>query len=249
MQNERPDGKHDNELVAQLYREIQADKEATKKLATLEQERISILREVLGTIQSLSACIGELSSKIDDFSLSQDERIKKVEESITELHRIHLGFITYLNNELQQELQTGRVTQEGLGQLLEKMYRGWSDTVIELRKAGVYAEGPPGFDKLNEPPVMNKTELLELLDTRFGEEDLRILCFRIGLDWDELEGDTRLLKIASLISFINNRRLAGEFRRELMQFRPDINGFNVAGSNRFGTRPLGKLADHKDKEM
>lgn len=240
MPKRNDDREHDEDIVSKLRREIQCDREETRRLVEVEQERLATLAEILGAIQSLSVALGELCTEVTESSVKSNERLCAVEESVSELHRVFMGFVSYLNNELVQELQAGRVTQEGLGHLLEKLFRGFTDAVLKLGELDIHVDGPPGFSKFNQP-VIDKTEVLELLNERFTGEELNVLCFRLGIEWDELEGDTKLLKTASLIRWINDRRLAGEFKKELAKFRPDINGLNVAGNNRFGTRPLGRI--------
>jgi len=61
------------------------------------------------------------------------------------------------------------------------------------------------------------TELHELIDRHFDLEELRTLCFRVGVDYDSLRGEGKAAKIRELILYLQRQggleRLVAEARR------------------------------------
>ena len=57
---------------------------------------------------------------------------------------------------------------------------------------------------------------------RVSLEDLADLCFRLGLDWDNLSGDARPRKARSLVQHFARRGELPRLRAALLKARPDL---------------------------
>ena len=53
--------------------------------------------------------------------------------------------------------------------------------------------------------TMNRTQLYRIVDRRFDEEELRTLCFRLGLDYDDLPGRSQGSKARELVALFDRR--------------------------------------------
>jgi tetratricopeptide (TPR) repeat protein len=68
----------------------------------------------------------------------------------------------------------------------------------------------------------DKKELLELIDQGMNISELQELCFVLGLDWDNLSGETKNAKAISLIEHFANRKDITRLREEIAKLRPDL---------------------------
>ncbi len=50
-----------------------------------------------------------------------------------------------------------------------------------------------------------RVRLRELLDSLFSQDDIRVLCFDLGIDFDNLSGGTKQVKVQSLIVYCEQR--------------------------------------------
>lgn len=69
---------------------------------------------------------------------------------------------------------------------------------------------------------MSGKSLKENLDFSFDNDDLRVVCFDLGIDFDGLKGETKLGRIVSLIERIRQTGRILEFRDYLIEARPKI---------------------------
>ena len=66
-------------------------------------------------------------------------------------------------------------------------------------------------------------ELRQLLNERFGEEDLRSLCFDMGIDYDDMgAGTAKTGKILGLIGYLQRRDRLGDLIEAGKRLRPDV---------------------------
>lgn len=65
-------------------------------------------------------------------------------------------------------------------------------------------------------------ELLEILRSRFSEEELRDLCFHLGVDYYDLTAESRAGKARELLIHLEQRDRIGELVTTIQQQRPDI---------------------------
>jgi uncharacterized protein (TIGR00725 family) len=72
-------------------------------------------------------------------------------------------------------------------------------------------------------PILNsKLALLKVLTDRFSLEELRTLCFALGIDYDELPGDGKSGKGIGLILYLERRKEIAQLVEIGKQLRPDI---------------------------
>lgn len=64
--------------------------------------------------------------------------------------------------------------------------------------------------------------LFELLLRHFNLDELRTLCFRLGIDFDSVEGSGKAGRARELLLYVNRRGRLGELVDEVQQMRPDI---------------------------
>lgn len=73
------------------------------------------------------------------------------------------------------------------------------------------------------PVTTSFAQLRELLDQHFNEEELRTLCFDVGVDYDSLGGRGKAANARELIELLQRQRLLPELLRVLHQQRPAVN--------------------------
>ena len=67
------------------------------------------------------------------------------------------------------------------------------------------------------------TELLEILDERFNEQELKTFCVYLKIDYDNLPAEGKINKARELIQFYVRRNQIGELINGGMKHRTDIN--------------------------
>ena len=65
------------------------------------------------------------------------------------------------------------------------------------------------------------SSLRDELDGRFDMGEIRTLCFDLGVDFDNLAGETKIAKAQSLIIYLNKRGRTDELIYRLLELRPD----------------------------
>lgn len=71
-------------------------------------------------------------------------------------------------------------------------------------------------------PTITRQQLLDLLDARLDRAELRELAYDVGLDLDNLEGDTKREDLLSLLRFHDQRQTLNAMVANLAQRRPDL---------------------------
>lgn len=66
------------------------------------------------------------------------------------------------------------------------------------------------------------TELHRLLAKHFDLEELRTLIFDLGVDWDELIGETKSARARELIAYLQRRNRLGDLMTAIEISRPDV---------------------------
>ncbi len=66
------------------------------------------------------------------------------------------------------------------------------------------------------------TKLRRVLAARFGEEDLRDLCFSLGIDYDDLGGDGAKSKARELVTYCDRRKCIQKLVETALKLRPDV---------------------------
>jgi len=83
------------------------------------------------------------------------------------------------------------------------------------------------IEEMDTGELTLRSELRRLIGEFFSEDDLRTAVFDIGVDWDNLAGKTKEIKIQNMIIHLENRgllyRLIGHCQKERPQV--DWTGF------------------------
>jgi predicted transcriptional regulator len=66
------------------------------------------------------------------------------------------------------------------------------------------------------------TDLLPILSARFDLEELRTLCFELGVDFDDLRGEGKSAKARELILRMQRRQQVEKLIKKIRDMRPDI---------------------------
>ena len=105
----------------------------------------------------------------------------------------------------------GKTRRQGDFQELEEILEGHAVAIAVLQEAlddheyrwkAVTSHEPAGKDTAG---LEARTQLLVLLLRHFDENGLRELCFRLGVIYDDLSGDTRRIKAQELIAALERQ--------------------------------------------
>lgn len=66
------------------------------------------------------------------------------------------------------------------------------------------------------------TELLQVLVDRFDTNELRTLCFHLGVDYEDLPGEGKTNKARDLVRYLDRRNRVPELIETVRQLRPDV---------------------------
>jgi hypothetical protein len=69
---------------------------------------------------------------------------------------------------------------------------------------------------------LDRADLRQKLDAHFNETDLRVLCFDLGADYENLPGRAKVEKIISLIEYLEHRVRIVELLRACCTQRPNV---------------------------
>ncbi len=73
-----------------------------------------------------------------------------------------------------------------------------------------------------DPNRAKLTQLRKLLIEHFSLDELRVLCFDLGLEYEELPGDTRTTKMHGLIEYLQRRGELPRLLDEVKDHRPNV---------------------------
>jgi hypothetical protein len=73
-----------------------------------------------------------------------------------------------------------------------------------------------------EPTSLSSTDLRRVLSTLFDDEELRILCHELDVNYDDLRGDSRKAKALSLVIFTEERGRLPELEAAVRCERPEL---------------------------
>ena len=91
------------------------------------------------------------------------------------------------------------------------------------------------LDKLG----LDDAAVYELLNSSFDEEELRTLCFGLGVDYDSLPGEGKRAKARELVGYLGRRNERNGLDKALVSSRPGVVGRAIG--KRFKTGPLPTL--------
>ena len=69
---------------------------------------------------------------------------------------------------------------------------------------------------------MDLVAIHELLTQHFSAEELRTLCFRLGIEYDDLSGNGRADKARELVAYCQRHNLLQDLQRAVTQARPNV---------------------------
>ncbi len=74
-----------------------------------------------------------------------------------------------------------------------------------------------------DPDRQKLTQLRKLLIRHFNLDELRVLCFDLGLEYEDLPGDTRTTKMHGLVEYLQRRGELPRLLDEITGLRPLVN--------------------------
>ena len=69
---------------------------------------------------------------------------------------------------------------------------------------------------------MDRTQLRQILATRFDASDLRMLCFELDMSYDDLAGRSKTEKEIELITYLEHRNRLPDLVEAGKRLRPDV---------------------------
>ncbi len=106
-------------------------------------------------------------------------------------------------------------------QRIKQILRGM-DVVIEDLPDDRDSEAPNDTDGSTLVVPVERQRLFEVLEQRFSNDDLRGLVFALGLDYDNLPGQTKSNKARELVLYCERRLKLDALAAEIRRTRPDI---------------------------
>jgi hypothetical protein len=73
-----------------------------------------------------------------------------------------------------------------------------------------------------EAARIDRLELYRILDRYFDSSELRDLCFDLGVDYEEIPGDTKAAKAREIISYLERRARLDELPGLIQEARPNV---------------------------
>jgi CHAT domain-containing protein len=89
---------------------------------------------------------------------------------------------------------------------------------MKLRRAALLEVPMPN----TLPDREHLVKLRRILDQRFSDDELKTLCFDLGVEYDSLPGEGKTSKARELVSYFEHRDSVGELEEVAKQSRPDI---------------------------
>ncbi len=74
---------------------------------------------------------------------------------------------------------------------------------------------------------MNPVELRDFINSRFNDNELRDLCFELGVDYESLPGEGKAAKARELVAYCQRRTRLAELEAACRRLRPDTAGAPV----------------------
>jgi len=79
-----------------------------------------------------------------------------------------------------------------------------------------------GGKEAKSPGPTNVGTLGQILEKRFNKEELRVLCFDLGVNYDDLPGEGIAVKVRELVAYFRRRKCLDVLVNYIRQERPDI---------------------------
>lgn len=119
---------------------------------------------------------------------------------------------------LEAEIDELREGRAGDHELLQSWIAYARKTTARLKE--LTGEEPPP-EPSAKPPRTGRATLSRLIGQRFNVDEIDGLAFELGLEKDELSGDTRAARARALVSWAADRGLLSELGRRVEAARPE----------------------------
>lgn len=121
-------------------------------------------------------------------------------------------------DQLEAEIDELREGRAGDHELLQSWIAYARKTTARLKE--LTGEEPPP-EPSAKPPRTGRATLSRLIGQRFNVDEIDGLAFELGLEKDELSGDTRAARARALVSWAADRGLLSELGRRVEAARPE----------------------------
>jgi hypothetical protein len=152
--------------------------------------------------------------------LRRESLQKHLDALANEYRAVADALVTELNPDSRTRLQ-GK---------LEALLNQMSDIETQISALGAAPAGTPAPSSAqpNTPSTasaasaVDRTALRNALGSRMNLSELKTLCFDLGLDYENLAGDTKTDKVVNLISYFENRQQLERLVKAVQALRSDI---------------------------
>jgi len=151
----------------------------------------------------------------------------------------------------------------GLSDSYAFVYIDWQGLTGELTEFDVYQSlleevietaqriGIQEVDAALGAEQKHPAKLTQMLTTRFNREELRTLCFNLGIDYDDLPAEGRVNKARELVKYLDRHNRILELVETVRQLRLNISWDNAPEvtqevSPTFQSTPFGRLLQRND---
>ena len=110
-----------------------------------------------------------------------------------------------------------------VGELIEKVDQLLAKSITQPTPSVAPALSTTGAgDEQDTARLLDRTRLHEKIDQLFDNDELRTLCFRLEVDYDNLSGDTKSGKVRELIRWCEKRNCLDKLVELLRKERPNV---------------------------
>jgi hypothetical protein len=156
------------------------------------------------------------------YEFEEVDKIDRDFEAKTKLlpvwHEIDRQSVAYYAPELAQRL--GVPSDIGIGNLVSEILEVVKSPETISSTFQTQANASPMAKSISETPI-SRSQLRDNLVNFFSEGELRSLCFDLGIDYEELGGRSKNVKVLELIGYMQRRARMDELMFQAKKLRPD----------------------------
>jgi hypothetical protein len=125
-----------------------------------------------------------------------------------------------------------RITAFGNPQTLKHWGTNWREADLPVHAYSLRRKSRTStvsYTHKSQEALMNRSpeqtllvNLRRILVERFNEDELRTLCFELGIDWDDFPGTGKQAKTREVVSYCEHRRTIPLLVSKALELRPDI---------------------------
>jgi hypothetical protein len=104
---------------------------------------------------------------------------------------------------------------------VERFHTGRTPPPPVGRDADQIGSSPTSAARAEMPHQRSRRELRLLLESRFNDDELRTLCFDLGVDYENIPGETKAAKAMAIIAYFERMHRSEELMRCVRDLRPD----------------------------